>query len=99
MTTDKITALSIDELLDAPRTLDSLPHNMQAGTSRTVGVCATPDIEPGALVGPPCRVLLDAEGRCAVHGEPADPHRVTVHSAWDAEHNRTMTHSMWKRRA
>lgn len=93
--TDGIRALDFDEWINAPRTLDSLPENMRAGTSRTVNVCAEPITQPGWPFGPPCRVVL-SEGRCAVHGQPRDPHRVTVYSAWDIEGNRTMTHSMWK---
>lgn len=87
-------------------TLDALPTNMRAGRSATVTVCAEPDAAP---YGRPCRVLVgplvtgppgrttvvDEGGTCPRHGRPSNPQRVTVHSAWDTEGNRTMTHPMW----
>ena len=86
--------MTLDELLDAPLTLDALPENTPQGTSATVTACATPDAD-----GRPCRVVVDQDGTCDLHGRPADPHRVTVGSAWDAEGNRTLTHSMWRCRS
>ncbi len=74
-------------------TLDALPTNMRAGSEVTVTVCAEPDARP---FGRPCRVVLDARGACARHGQPNDPQRVTVPAAWDVEGNRTMTHPMWR---
>ena len=88
--------LSVSELLDAPTTLASLPHNIPAGQAVTVTVCATPIRIEDSPFGRPCWIVLDEHGACAVHGQPGEPHRVTVGSAWDGEGNRTMTHSMWR---
>lgn len=76
-----------------PLTLAALPENTRAGTSQTVTVCAEPDAAP---YGIPCWNLVLRDGTCPEHGTPRNPQRVTVPSAWDAEGNRTMTHSMWR---
>jgi hypothetical protein len=91
MDDDEIKILTLSELRALPLTIDALPCNTRAGTSQTVGVCA--HVAHG--FGRPCRVVLDAAGACSVHGVPANPQQVTVHSAWDDRGNRTNTHPMW----